>query len=198
MRLVVLASGNGTNLQAVIDATGLPGLRIVAVFSDKPAAYALERARVAGIPALLLPCEKGTPRAAYDASLADAVSEFDPDYIFLLGWMRILTDSFLTRFAGKVINLHPALPGTFAGTHAIERALEAYRSGTIDRTGVMTHYVPDEGVDCGPVLRVAEVPILAGDTLETLEERVHETEHRVVLETLDAMQYKINKTARQL
>jgi phosphoribosylglycinamide formyltransferase-1 len=181
---VVLASGNGSNLQAIIDAESLASTNIVAVVSDKPEAFALERARRADLPAIALPCAKGTPRAEYDAALADSVEAFRPDYIFLLGWMRILTNAFLSRFPGKVVNLHPALPGTFAGTRAIERAFEAYQAGNIVRTGVMTHYVPDEGIDCGPVIKVTVVPIQYDDTLESLESRIHEAEHALVLETL--------------
>jgi len=194
IRLVVLASGNGSNLQAIIDTDTLASTSIVAVVSDKTEAFALERARRAGIPAFAMPCAKGTPRADYDTALADAVEAFRPDYIFLLGWMRILSGVFLSRFPGKVVNLHPALPGTFAGTRAIERAFEAYQAGNIVRTGVMTHYVPDEGVDCGPVLKATVVPIQPDDTFESLEARIHETEHTIVVETLasfeNIMQFK--------
>jgi phosphoribosylglycinamide formyltransferase 1 len=191
MRLVVLASGNGSNLQALIDAEhapdGLPGANIAAVFSDKPDAFALERARQAGIPAIAFPCAKGNPRAGYDAALAHTVSGYSPDFILLLGWMRILSNAFLSCFPGKVVNLHPALPGSFPGTHSIERAFEAYRASAIRKTGVMTHYVPDEGIDSGPVIATAEVAILPDDTLESLEARVHEAEHRLVVETVQSL-----------
>lgn len=191
-RVVALASGNGTNLQAVLDASAAPGFGavVVAVVSDWPDAFALERAGRAGIPAIALPPAKGGKRADYDAALADAVAAYQPDFILLLGWMRILTNAFLSRFPGKVVNLHPALPGTFPGTHAIERALEAYRSGSIGKTGVMTHFVPDEGVDSGPLIALAEVEIRPTDDLASLESRVHAAEHRLVVETVMSLARK--------
>jgi len=194
LRLVVLASGNGSNLQAVLDACKDAefGAGVVAVVSDRPEAFALERASHSGLPAIALPCIKGSPRTAYDSALADAVSGYQPDFILLLGWMRILSTAFLSRFPGQVVNLHPALPGTFPGTHAIERALEAFRAGTIPHTGVMTHFVPDEGVDSGPAILTAEVPILPADTLASLEARIHSTEHRLILETIKSLGYKLS------
>jgi len=98
--------------------------------------------------------------------------------------MRILTSSFLSSFPNRVVNLHPALPDTFPGTHAIERAFEAYGRGEIEHTGIMVHLVPDEGVDNGPVLATEIVPINKDDTLESLEERVHQTEHHILVQTL--------------
>ncbi len=181
-RLVVLASGNGSNLQAILD--GLPGA-VAAVFSDRPAARALERARDAGVPAVALAPASGESRSDYDTRLASAVAAHDPDWVVLAGWMRILSMAFLARFPDRVVNLHPALPGAYPGVRAIERAwADAQQPGGPDRTGVMVHLVPDEGVDDGPVLAVEEVPILAGDTVEALAERVHATEHRLLVATL--------------
>jgi len=186
LRLVVLASGNGSNLQSMLDACSAPGFgaAVVAVASDRPEAFALERAARAGIQTIVMPCVQGRPRADYDAALAEAVSAYQPDYVLLLGWMRLLSNAFLSRFPGQVVNLHPALPGTFPGTHSIERALEAYRAHTIEKTGVMTHFVPDEGVDSGPVILVSQAEIQPDDDLASLEGRVHETEHRLILETV--------------
>jgi len=110
-----------------------------------------------------------------------------PDYVVLAGWIRILTSSFLSHFPNRVVNLHPALPDTFPGTHAIERAFEAYGRGEIEHTGVMVHLVPDEGVDNGPVLATEIVPINTDDTLETLEARVHETEHTLLVKTIKTL-----------
>jgi phosphoribosylglycinamide formyltransferase-1 len=101
--------------------------------------------------------------------------------------MRILTSSFLGQFPNQVVNLHPALPGTFPGTHAIERAFEAYQRGEIQHTGIMVHLVPDEGVDDGPVLATEIVPIYKDDTLESLEGRVHETEHTLLVKTIKTL-----------
>jgi phosphoribosylglycinamide formyltransferase 1 len=184
--LVVLASGGGSNLQAILDATADESLpaRVVAVVSDRRGALALARARTAGVPAVALPAAPGEPRPDYDARLADAVAVHDPDLVVLAGWMRILTMSFLGRFPDRVVNLHPALPGELPGTHAIERAWHEALAGERTRTGVMVHLVPDEDVDSGPVLATATVPIQPDDTLESLTTRIHATEHRLLVSTL--------------
>jgi formyltetrahydrofolate-dependent phosphoribosylglycinamide formyltransferase len=185
-RLVVLASGTGSNLQAILDACAggsLPA-EVVAVVSDRPAATALDRATAAGVPAIALAPEPGEQRTVYDTRLAAAVGAREPDIVVLAGWMRILTMSFLGRFPDRVVNLHPALPGELPGTHAIERAWHEALAGERTRTGVMVHVVPDEGVDCGPVLATATVPIQPDDTLESLAARVHATEHRLLVSTL--------------
>jgi len=185
-RLVVMISGGGSNLQAILDACAAGRLpaQVVAVISNKRDAYGLERAAKAGVPTLVLPKPKEQDRAEYDAQLAQQVAAFQPDWIVLAGWMRLLTNAFLRRFPGKVINLHPALPGTFPGTHAIQRAFEAHQAGQIDHTGVMVHLVPDEGVDDGPLLASVQVPIHPDDSLETLEARIHAAEHDLLVETL--------------
>jgi phosphoribosylglycinamide formyltransferase-1 len=182
-RLVVLISGSGTNLQAILDAcaSGALPAQVAAVVSNKREAFGLERARRAGVPAIARPRPKEQDRRAYDGELADLVASHRPDWIILAGWMRILSSNFLDRFPERVINLHPALPGTFPGTHAIERAFDAYQKGEIPATGVMVHLVPDEGVDCGPVLLQEEVPIQPDDTLESLEARIHTVEHRLLV-----------------
>ncbi len=185
-RLVVMISGNGSNLQAILDACrkGELDAEVVAVFSNQPEAYGLERARLANVPAHVLKKSKEVSREEYDRTLADAVSAYQPDWVILAGWMRLLTMEFLGRFAGRVVNIHPALPGAFPGTHAIERAWEAWQKGEIKQTGVMIHLVLDESIDCGPVLAVREVPIHPDDTLESLEERIHQTEHKLYVETI--------------
>ena len=191
LRLAVLVSGNGSNLQALLDAirSGTVSANVALVVSSDPGARALGRARDAGIPALALPyvrdpaLGRAESRDAYDAMLAEAVRQYEPDFVFLLGWMRILGNAFISKFPGRIVNLHPALPGTFPGTHAIERAWEASRRGEITETGAMTHYVPDEGVDSGPVIMCGRIAIGADDTLESLEARMHETEHDLVVET---------------
>ncbi|MCE9622847.1 MAG: phosphoribosylglycinamide formyltransferase [Actinomycetia bacterium] len=188
-RLVVLVSGNGSNLQAVLDgcASGELRAQVVAVISDKPDAFGLERARRAGIPAVAQPKLATQDRAAYDSALAAQVATFKPDWIVLAGWMRLLSAKLLDRFPGQVINLHPALPEMFPGTHAIERALDAYQRGEIACTGVMVHLVPDEGVDCGPVLAQQVVAIEPNDSLETLAARIHATEHNLLVSTLNSL-----------
>ena len=185
-RLVVLISGTGSNLQAMINAiqSGILQAEISAVISNKRDAYGLERARKTGIPVVVLPKMKEQTREEYDAQLAQTVQLYDPDWVVLAGWMRILSMNFLHHFPNRVVNLHPALPGTFPGTHAIERAYEAFQRGEIQETGVMVHLVPDEGVDAGPVLAQTQVKILPGDTLADLETRIHQTEHRLLVDTL--------------
>lgn len=205
-RIVVLVSGSGSNLQAILDATAAPApepavgsgpdgrsrtagsarldAEVVLVVSNVAGVRALERAAAAGVPAVVLEREAGEQRADYDTRLAAVVAAARPDWVVLAGWMRILTMSFLGRFDHRVVNLHPALPGELPGTHAIERAFEESRTGTRTRTGVMVHLVPDEGVDDGPVLATAEVPIHPTDTLDTLAERVHDTEHSLLVSAL--------------
>lgn len=188
-RLVVLISGGGSNLQAVLDAcvSGEIHAQVAAVISNQADAYGLERARRAAVPALCLPKSKEQERRAYDAQLADLVAAYSPDWVILAGWMRLLSSDFLNRFPARVINLHPAMPGCFPGTHAIQRAYEAFQRGEIDRTGVMVHLVPDEGVDNGPILACVQVPILPDDSLETLEARIHAVEHTLLVNTIKEM-----------
>lgn len=190
--LVILISGNGSNLQAILDAcaSGELPARVAAVVSNKSGAYGLERARQAGIPAIARPKPKAQDRREYDAELAELVASYQPDWVVLAGWMRLLSSAFLDRFPNRVVNLHPALPGMFPGTHAIERALEAHRQGQIANTGVMIHLVPDDGVDSGPVLAQESVPIFPNDTLETLETRIHQVEHRLLVNTLADLVHK--------
>ncbi len=186
VRLVVLLSGRGSNLQVLLDAcaSGRLPTKVAAVFSNRAEAPGLERARLAGVPAVALEKTTEQERRAYDACLAEAVAAYAPDWIVLAGWMRILSAAFLDRFPGRVINLHPALPGTFPGTRAIERAYTAWQQGSIDRSGVMVHLVPDEGVDVGPVLGADEIFFHPGETLQEFEGRVHELEHTLLVETL--------------
>ncbi|MBI4674461.1 MAG: phosphoribosylglycinamide formyltransferase [Chloroflexi bacterium] len=189
-RLVVLISGNGSNLQAILDACarGELNAHVAAVVSNKLDAYGLERARRANVPAIAKPKAKNQERRAYDAELAQLVASYQPDYVVLAGWMRILSSAFLDSFPNRVVNLHPALPETFPGTHAIERAYDAYQRGEIQRTGVMVHLVPDEGVDNGPVLAQESVPISPNDTLEALETRIHQVEHQLLVETIKRLE----------
>ena len=188
-RLVVLISGNGSNLQAILDActSGELTASIVCVISNKADAYGLIRAKNVGVEAIHFAKLAAETRQEYDKRLADYMTKKQPDYIILAGWMRILSSAFLSSFPNKVINLHPALPETFPGTHAIERAFEAYQRGEIDHTGVMVHLVPDEGVDNGPVLATEIIPIYKDDTLESLETHVHQTEHSLLVKTIKSL-----------
>ncbi len=188
-RLVVLISGNGSNLQTVLDACvgGNLAAYVAAVFSNVPEAFGLQRAAQANVLAICIPKTEDLTRRQYDGRLGERVAAYKPDWVLLLGWMRLLSTAFLDRFPGRVINIHPALPGTFAGTHAIERAYEAYQMGECQKTGVMIYQVLDEGVDCGPVLGQEVVPIFPDDDLLTLETRIHESEHRLLLRVLQEL-----------
>lgn len=185
--MVVLATGGGTNLQALIDAVeaGHVPARISGVVVNRKDAYALTRAAKHGIPALYFPLkpytDAGKPRTEYDADLAAKVAEFAPDLVVLAGRMHVLSPAFLNVFPNRVINLHPALPGQFAGTQAIERAFEAYGRGEIDRGGCMVHVVVPE-VDAGPVIASAEVAIHPDDTFETYAARLHAAEHQLIVQ----------------
>lgn len=189
MRLAVLASGAGSNLQAILDACASRALdaTVVAVVSDRPEAHALVRARHTGVP-VVAALPRGPrdvfDRRDWDASLADIVVSTSPDWVVLAGFMRVLTSAFLDRFPGRVINLHPARPGELAGVNAIARAFDEFRAGRRTSTGVMVHLVPDEGVDEGPVLAVEDVAIFASDTVDTLAARIHAVEHRLLISTL--------------
>ena len=189
-RLAVLISGNGSNLQAILDAIRMRVLdaQVAVVVSNRKAAFGLERAAKAGVPTRYHPLkpyrDAERSRNEYDADLAEIVKEYAPDYVVLAGWMHIFTQDFLKNFPYRVINLHPALPGKFPGAHAIEDAFAAYTRGEIKGTGAMVHLVPDEQVDRGPVIHTAEVPIYPTDTLETLETRMQQTEHKILVQAI--------------
>lgn len=189
--LAVLVSGSGTNLQAIIDACAsgvLPDTRVAVVVSNRREAYALERARQHGIPTIyhpLAPYRKtGRTREQYDTDLVEKLRPYDIDLVVQAGWMHILSMAFLKHYPGRVLNIHPALPGAFPGMHGIQEAYEAFRRGEVSHTGVMVHLVPDEGVDVGPVIVEETVPICPADTLDDLEARVHAVEHRIYVEAI--------------
>ncbi len=190
IKLAVIISGSGSNLQAIIDAIRYRVLdaEIVVVVANRKRALGLERAQKAGIPTRYHPLkpyrDSGRSREDYDADLATILQEYRPDWVILAGWMHILSQDFLDHFAYRVINLHPALPGKFPGAHAIEDAFAACQRGEIKQTGVMVHLVPDEEVDAGPVLGTQEVLIYPQDTLEMLTNRIHQAEHQLLVSTL--------------
>lgn len=204
-RILVLISGTGTNLQALIDATTLSSRpRILAKISHvianlgQKAKPGLERAKKAGIPTTvrtLKSYKDKVPskypdhihaREAYDADLAQYIlGEIErPNLIVCAGWMHILAPTFLSPIKAAeipIINLHPALPGAFNGAHAIERAWNAFQEGRIAKTGVMIHYVIEE-VDEGQPIVVKEIDIQPGESLESLESRIHKVEHEAIVE----------------
>ncbi|EEH16099.1 phosphoribosylglycinamide formyltransferase [Paracoccidioides brasiliensis Pb03] len=200
MPITVLISGNGSNFQAVIDAirAGELPAKIVRVISNRKDAYGLERAKKANIPAHYHnlvkykkqhpPTEEGVKlaREEYDRELARLVLDDSPELVVCLGFMHVLSPTFLDPVKGakvKVINLHPALPGQFTGANAIQRAHAAWLEGKIDHTGVMIHDVIPE-VDLGVPLLVKEIPFIKGvdEDLSALEQRIHEVEWKAVIE----------------
>lgn len=185
-RLAVLASGQGSNLQAILEACAQQVLdaEVVVVVSDRRGARALERARSAGVTEVSLPARAGERRRAYDERLGDLVAAHAADLVVLAGWMRLLSSAFLDRFPNRVVNLHPALPGELPGLNAIERAHAEARAGARSRTGVMVHLVPDEGIDDGPVLGSVEVPVHLDESLDDLTTRVHAAERRLLIDVL--------------
>jgi formyltetrahydrofolate-dependent phosphoribosylglycinamide formyltransferase len=186
-RLVVLISGGGTNLQALIDAikAGVLEAEICLVVSNRKDAYGLERAKNAKLETLYVPLkpyrDAGKSREEYDADLASSIAKFEPDLIVQAGWMHILSTAFLDRFPRRVINLHPALPGEFDGANAIARAWEAHKKSNLERTGVMIHWVIPQ-VDAGEVIISREVEFLEDDTLDSFEARLHMLEHQLIVE----------------
>ena len=159
---------------------------IVLVVSNRRKAFGLTRAEQVGIETLYFPLkpyrDSAEPdfRTHYDTDLAAAIKPFDPDVIVLAGWMHILSPTFLDQFPRRVINLHPALPGRFAGTHAIERTFEAFQRGETREGGCMVHYAIPE-VDAGAVIAQEVVAIRPNDTLESFAERIHAAEHRIIV-----------------
>jgi formyltetrahydrofolate-dependent phosphoribosylglycinamide formyltransferase len=189
LRLVVLVSGNGSNLQALIDAceTGVLHSRIVAVVSNRKGAYGLERASRHGIPTHYVPLkpysDRGKPRAEYDTDLAELLNRLGADLLVLAGWMHVFTPAFFDHYREKVINLHPSLPGEYAGPSGIEWAYGAYCRGEIGRSGCMVHYVIAE-LDAGEPVLTREVKLYPHDTLETFTERMHEAEHTLIVDAV--------------
>jgi phosphoribosylglycinamide formyltransferase-1 len=168
----VLVSGNGTNLQALIDG----GLPIAAVASNRRDAHALLRARDAGIPTATFSLDCHASREERDLVLASWLEEHDVELVVLAGYMHLLTPPFLRRFPGRVINVHPSLLPRFPGMRPIDDAIAA----GVDVTGVTVHYV-DDGVDTGLVIAQEEVPV---EPRDTLVERIHATEHRLLPEVV--------------
>jgi formyltetrahydrofolate-dependent phosphoribosylglycinamide formyltransferase len=193
-RIAVLISGNGSNLQAILDAVEdgkLPGVEVSLVVSNRREAYGIKRAVKHGVPVVYFPlapyAKARRPRREYDADLVAILHAFDVTWVVQAGWMHLFTSAFLDHFPSQVVNLHPALPGTFPGTHAIDRAYQAYQQGEITHTGVMVHLVPDEAVDAGPVVAQVQVPIHPDDGLDDLETRIHATEHRLLVQALHSL-----------
>jgi phosphoribosylglycinamide formyltransferase 1 len=179
-RIVVLASGTGTNLQAILDSLhGREGIEVIGVGSDKQGAGALSRATRAGIETAVFPAEAYEDRIGRDAAMGDWVESRRPQLVVLAGYMQLLSEPFVERFRGRVVNVHPALLPAFPGLDAIGQALAA----GVEETGVTVHFV-DEGVDTGPTILQRAVPVPPGGDRARLEAAIHAVEHELYPEAI--------------
>ena len=179
-KLCVLASGGGTNLQAIIDKLhGSRGITVAGVASDKPEAKALRRARDADIETAVFVREEYADREARDEAIGDWVERIGTELIVLAGYMQLLSASFVARFRGRIINVHPALLPSFPGLHAVQQALDH----GVKTTGVTVHFV-DEGVDSGPIILQQAIEVPPDREWQTLEDAIHATEHALYPEAI--------------
>ncbi|MFG3658216.1 phosphoribosylglycinamide formyltransferase [Streptomyces sp. NPDC047706] len=183
-RLVVLVSGSGTNLQALLDAIATEGAEaygaeIVAVGADRDGIEGLARAERAGLPTFVCRVKDFATREEWDAALADAAAAYEPDLVVSAGFMKILGKAFLTRYGGRCVNTHPALLPSFPGTHGVRDAL-AYGAKV---TGCTVHFV-DDGVDTGPIIAQGVVEVRDEDDESALHERIKEVERRLLVEVV--------------
>ncbi len=178
-RLVVLVSGSGTLLQALLDAqaAGTLSAQVVAVGSDRAGAQGLTRAAAAGVPTFVEPLRAGDDRAAWDRALTGAVARYEPDLVISAGFMKLVGPAFLDRYAGRMVNTHPALLPSFPGMHGVADAL----AHGVKVTGA-TLFAVDEGVDTGRILAQEAVTVLPDDTVETLHERIKVVERRLLVD----------------
>lgn len=181
MKIGILASGAGSNAQAIIEriAAGVLQASVGVVISNRPKAQVLERAQKAGLPARLVERAQYPNRLQYDAALVSVLKEYDCELIVLAGYMLVLGKVFLDAFPGKVVNIHPSLLPSFPGTAG---ALNAMAYG-VKITGCSIHFV-DEDIDTGPIIIQAAVPFHAGEDLDTLKQRIHKAEHRIYPQAL--------------
>ncbi|MDQ4052853.1 MAG: phosphoribosylglycinamide formyltransferase [Actinomycetota bacterium] len=183
-RLVVLVSGSGTNLQALLDACADPsyGASVVAVGADRDGIQGLERAERAGVPTFVKRVKDFTTREHWDRAMAETVANFDPDLLVLAGFMKLVGPEFQSRFGGRIVNTHPALSPSFPGMHGPAEAL----AHGVKVTGA-TLFVVDEGVDTGPIVAQVAVPVEDDDSVETLHERIKVAERRMLVEAVGRM-----------
>lgn len=186
-KLAVLVSGSGTNLQAIIDATTtslLPNAEIAIVISNKKDAYALQRAKKKGIHNLFLNPKDFSNSTEYDTKLIEIMQEYKVDLIILAGYLRILSKELVIAFSNKIINIHPALLPKFGGKGMYgEKVHEAVLQAKEKESGCTVHFV-DNGVDTGPIIAQKKVPVLEGDTVQTLQKRVLAEEHKLLVESI--------------
>lgn len=173
-RVAVFASGTGSNFQAMLEQHENLGCEIVLLVCDKPEATVLEKAHTYGIPTFVFNPREYVSKVAYEQALVHKLHETNIQWIFLAGYMRIVGETLLHAYDGKIINIHPSFLPAFPGLDAIGQAFEA----RVEKTGVTIHYV-DEGIDTGPIIAQEEVKVFPNDTRDTLQERIQEVEHRL-------------------
>jgi phosphoribosylglycinamide formyltransferase 1 len=181
-RIAVLASGGGTNLQAILDKLHGREVEVVGVASDKPDARALNRAAEAGVETAVFPISDHADRTARDLALGDWLAERGVELVVLAGYMQLLAPEFIERFRGRIVNVHPALLPSFPGLEAVQQALD--HGSRV--TGVTVHFV-DEGVDSGPIIFQRPVVVPTSRDWSELEERIHATEHELLPEAIRAI-----------
>ena len=185
--LAILVSGSGTNLQAIIDAIengSLSDTEISVVISNKKNAYALERAKNAGIENIFINSKDFKSNVDYDMKLIEIIKKFNTDLIILAGYIKILSPEFVTAFPNKIINIHPALLPDFGGKGMYgEKVHEAVLQSRVKESGCTVHFV-EPTVDTGPIIAQKKVPVMQGDTVDTLSKRILEQEHKLLVESI--------------
>ncbi|MBI3540562.1 MAG: phosphoribosylglycinamide formyltransferase [Deltaproteobacteria bacterium] len=180
-RLGILVSGNGTNLQAILDAADKPDYpaEVAMVVSNVPKALALDRAGKKGIPTALVPHQKHSSREDFENEMIQHLDRVGVHLVVLAGFMRVLSPTFIRHYRNRILNIHPALLPAFPGTHAIQQAWDY----GVKVTGVTVHFV-NEGTDTGPIILQKELPLQEGEDLKKLEERIHTIEHQLYPEAI--------------
>ena len=189
MKVAIFASGNGTNFESIAGSTELreAGLEIELLVCDQPKAHVIKRAEKYHIPVFINRLADFSDRGAYEQAIIDKLKPLKVEYILLAGYMKVVTKTLLGAYPNHIINIHPSLLPKYSGLEAIERAYEAN-----DRvTGVTIHYI-DEGVDTGPIIKQCKVVRLRNDTEDSLEQRIHQTEHQMYLEVVHELLNKSN------
>ena len=174
VKIGILASGEGSNFQAIVDQTGDSPVQFAVVIYNNPAAPVRLRAENLGIPTVFLDHRQFATREALDQAILEVLGEYDVDLVVMAGWMRLVTSVLVDAYRGRMVNIHPSLLPSFRGIRAVEQALEY----GVQVTGCSVHFV-DLEVDSGPIIAQEAVPILADDSVETLSQRIHEAEHRI-------------------
>jgi len=188
--IAILASGNGSNLEAILKQVRMRNLpaEVAFCFSDNPNAFALERARKLGFQTIQFSPKDFPDRDSYEAKLTDQLNQHKVDFVILAGYMRLLGPAFVKYFSNRIINIHPALLPSFKGVHGIR---DAWEYG-VRYTGITVHFV-NEDMDAGPVIAQAVVPVLAKESLESLEKRIHRVEHQLYPDTIKKVLTKKHK-----